>query len=161
MKKLVILFLLVSAAVIARPAKEICRELSELDEEGLRLPCAEIDSDDVVSLKLLFNQINRELVQALNDQQEFNMGAVNARKNDSDVEIARLEAIRDNLTDATTIARVQAQIDKIAEKRDLLNKNVPNEDGSDPPQVAAGKLGPVVSALNLELNDVQRELDAQ
>ena len=153
MKKLVIAFLLIAASASARPAKEICRELGQ--------GCQSVDSPDLVELKLLFNEINRTLVQALHDQQEFNTGTAIERKSDYDAEIARLEAIRDNLVNLAAKAKMQDKIDKLASQRDFLDKNVPNDDGSDPPRLRASKLGPVVSSLNLQLNDVQLEIDAQ
>lgn len=153
MKKLIVLFLLTAALTSARPTKKICLELNQ--------KCQSVDSSDLIELKLLFNEINQTLVQALHDQQEFGTIEIIARKSAHDAKIARLEAIRDNLVNKDAKDMMQVKIDKVTSSRDYLDKTTPNADGSNPPRVRAGKLGPVITALNAQLDDVQREIDAQ
>ena len=144
MKKLILLILLVAAPTFTqeRPEKEICLEIRE--------GCTEIDSAEVVELKLMFNSIIGDLDFWLDLRRDFdNAEEVNRRFNAFNDNIATLQIVKDATDDAVVKNLFQTKIDVTTKRRDKLHST---ELGSSREQ--AGNAGNIISQLNFQLNSV-------
>jgi hypothetical protein len=90
-----------------------------------------------------------ELASALQDQQEFRASNVAARVAALNARISFLEGKRD-ATNGGPVETYQAGIDGIEADRETLTGR----------RDEAAKLGPVISRLNREINELKRDLDA-
>ena len=102
--------------------------------------------------ELLFDDLRAkegELASALQDQQEFTAPNVAARVAALNARIAFLETKRD-ATNGGPADAYQARIDRIEGERESLTGR----------RDEAAKLGPVVSRLNREINELKRDLNA-
>jgi len=90
-----------------------------------------------------------ELASALSDQQEFNASNVATLVAALNARIGFLETKRD-ATNGVPVDAYQARIDQIAVERGSLTGR----------RDEAAKLGPVVSRLNREINELKRDLNA-
>ena len=155
MKKILFLLLLVSTVALGqgRPDKELC--FGEFDDDGEDSPptCTGADSEEVLELKNEFNKLAQELRQAIHTQRDFNASAVIARRNGFNVEIARLETIRDILDNQDLRDKFQAKINKLVSNRDEADSTDPGSARDN-----ASKLGPVVYTLNQQLSDIEAAL---
>ena len=141
---LALLVLGMSTSVFAqgRPEKEICREI----QEG----CAEIDSPEIVELKLIFNSIAGDLSFWLDLRQDFNdAGETNRRFNAFNDNITTLQIARDAVDDDVVKSLLQTKIDATIKRRDELHSTEP---GSKREQAAGAEN--IISQLNLQLNAV-------
>ena len=144
MKKFILLILLVAAPTFTqeRLEKEICL--------GIQEGCTEIDSAEVVELKLMFNSIVGDLNFWLDLRRDFdNAEEVNRRFNAFNDSIATLQIVKDATDNAVVKNLFQTKIDVTTKRRDELHSMEP---GSSREQ--AGGAGNIISQLNFQLNSV-------
>lgn len=144
MKKLIPLMLLVAASTFAqRPPKEICLEIRE--------GCTEVDSPEVIELKLVFNSLVGDLDFWLDLRRDFdNAGEVDKRFDDFNAQITVFETVKDVVDDDVVKNLFQTKIDATTKRRDDLHST---KAGSKREQ--AGGAGNIISQLNLQLNAVE------
>ena len=123
------------------------------------------DGDMDAAQTLLFKALRlaeRQLVGSLRNQADFTPAAAAVRKAEFDALIAALEAKRD-ATDGAPAQVYQDQIDHLTERRDRLDSTEefdPDVPGSkDSERTKAGKLGPVISQLQLDIINLKRDLN--
>ncbi len=131
-----------SALAQGRPPKEICLEIGP--------GCSEIDSEEVVELKIVFNSLVGDLTFWLNLKQDFNnAGKVTQRFNDFNDKIAVLQTVKDAVANNVIKNLFQIKIDATIRRRDELHSV---EVGSKREQ--AGGAGDIIAQLSLQLNAV-------
>jgi hypothetical protein len=148
---------LIASSLSAQPVTEetICREVT-LDEEGVPVaPCLEVDSDDVIILKLEINRLVQQRTQLLHTQQEWNNANANVHINGLDNLIANYTNKRDNAANAEATAFWQTKLDNV-----LAEKVLWEDTSEGSPRDEASKLGPQISALMLEFTALKQELRA-
>jgi hypothetical protein len=167
MKKLLLTALLITPMCFAqaRPPKEICRELGQVnDVTGEFEGCQPVDLQELIDLKELFNSLIVELDHFRGIEADFNPAAVNVRFAKFNDRILELEASRDALSDPALVRKFQARIDKTIRNRDRLHAvdEVCFNADEPPTQVSCGSprdnakgAGAQISILNQQLNDVE------
>ena len=146
MKKLTFAVVLLCGSMCiaqGRPPKEICLEMGD--------SCAEIDSSEVVELKIVFNSIVSDLNFWLDLQRDFdNGGEVNKRFDDFNDRIAVFQTVKDVVDNDVVKNLFQVKIDATTKRRDGLHST---EAGSKRDQ--AGGAANIIAQLNLQLNVVE------
>jgi len=117
--------------------------------------CVAADSDEVKSLKEDINSLIDTREGLLHSQQDYNNGNANQRRTNYQAKIDDFETKAGNAANATAAARWQAKADALKVQRDFHDSE---EVGS--PRDEANKLGPQISALMQEINDLKQELRA-
>lgn len=153
MKKLALaVTLMCSSMCIAqgRPEKQICLEIGE--------GCTEIDSPEVVELKLVFNSLVGDLDFWLDLQRDFNnAGAVNQRFNDFNNQIAVLQTVKDTVGVEAVKNLFQVKIDAATKLRNELHSTKAGSKRDE-----AGRAQNVIAQLNQQLNSIDaaiRDID--
>ncbi len=140
MKKLVLLLLLVSSVVCAQPARTF-----EVIGPG--------DSTKIIDLKNLFNSLVHELREQLENQGRFAPGRITTLTAVFGERLARLETLRDALSNQDLKDDLQEKIDAVEAQRAELTGD---QEGSRKDKSI--KAGPIIAKLNQQLNDVDKAL---
>ncbi len=136
-----------SALAQGRPPKEICLEIGP--------GCSEIDSEEVIELKIVFNSLVDDLTFWLSLKQDFNNAEkVTQRFNDFNDKIAVLQTVKDAVANNVVRNLFQIKIDATIRRRDELHSV---EAGSKREQSDGAQN--IIAQLNQQLNDIQFALN--
>ena len=144
-----------SVFVLNQPLQAQQREIICDQDAVEKGDCEAVDTDDVRVLKLDINSLIDEKESALHTQQEYNQGGVNRMIRDFDEMIARYTQRRD---EAQNMRAAQHWQDKINDLEAQKAYHTSEEPGY--PRDEASKLGPVISQLQQDINDLKQELRA-
>lgn len=150
MKKWFLILLFVPAFCFGQQKEVICTGPGEPV-----LTCLDADPDDVRELKESINALIDERAGLLHTQQEYNQGNANQRKRDYNDRIDELEGRAADAANDKARDFWQAKADDLKARRDYHDSEEPGS-----PRDIASKLGPQISALMQEINDLKQELRA-